>query len=151
MIPTVGFNMRKVTKGNVTIKVGRPSKVSSWMLSLFKWNQCIRCISTCLELYSPGLSCTAVLLMTVFCSLASDMGHRWTAPLQKHVGALLQRSQRYCVSLWTAGGLSDHKFTIGFLSSLETWKTDWKLNIQIENNVYSVCLCLAWYLSHIIV
>jgi len=23
MIPTVGFNMRKVTKGNVTIKVGR--------------------------------------------------------------------------------------------------------------------------------
>lgn len=26
MIPTVGFNMRKVTKGNVTIKVGRQSR-----------------------------------------------------------------------------------------------------------------------------
>lgn len=24
MIPTVGFNMRKITKGNVTIKVGTP-------------------------------------------------------------------------------------------------------------------------------
>lgn len=31
MIPTVGFNMRKVTKGNVTIKVCHP-----WGLSLFK-------------------------------------------------------------------------------------------------------------------
>lgn len=27
------------------------------------------------------------------------MGHRWTASLQKHVGALLSRSQCYCVSL----------------------------------------------------
>lgn len=26
MIPTVGFNMRKVTKGNVTIKVGQQDK-----------------------------------------------------------------------------------------------------------------------------
>lgn len=29
----------------------------------------------------------------------ADMGHRWPAPLQKHVGALLQRSQRYRVSV----------------------------------------------------
>lgn len=28
MIPTVGFNMRKVTKGNVTIKVGQQATVS---------------------------------------------------------------------------------------------------------------------------
>lgn len=28
MIPTVGFNMKKITKGNVTIKVGRVSLVN---------------------------------------------------------------------------------------------------------------------------
>lgn len=32
MIPTVGFNMRKVTKGNVTIKVRQRNKGSRWTL-----------------------------------------------------------------------------------------------------------------------
>lgn len=37
-------------------------------------------------------------LVLTLCSDVSDMGHRRTAPLQEHVGALLSRGQRYRVS-----------------------------------------------------
>lgn len=77
MIPTVGFNMRKVTKGNVTIKVGNKHSYPSL---------CYYCEYS----YSGSVSAYSVTLISVILLfLASDMGHRWTAPLQKHVGALL--------------------------------------------------------------
>lgn len=42
MIPTVGFNMRKITKGNVTIKVGGPF-LQSVLIQVFS-----QCVCTCL-------------------------------------------------------------------------------------------------------
>lgn len=40
MIPTVGFNMRKITKGNVTIKVAHTSFKNIDSLNLCKENHC---------------------------------------------------------------------------------------------------------------
>lgn len=34
MIPTVGFNMRKITKGNVTIKVGAAYRPARWRVTV---------------------------------------------------------------------------------------------------------------------
>lgn len=85
MIPTVGFNMRKVTKGNVTIKVC--DDVCRSIIFNIR-------VLLCLGGPVPGF------LMNVWRPLPSDMGHRWTASVQKHVGALLSRGQCYRVSLW---------------------------------------------------
>ena len=35
MIPTVGFNMRKITKGNVTIKVNLPNTFKRYFFKLW--------------------------------------------------------------------------------------------------------------------
>lgn len=84
MIPTVGFNMRKVTKGNVTIKVGSSAERDrSSAGNELIWTSCCA--------LSPSPS--------------ADMGHRRTAPLQEHVGALLQRGQCNRVGLSSFFGL----------------------------------------------
>lgn len=102
MIPTVGFNMRKVTKGNVTIKVRRRNKGSRWKLwikSVSLWTSgdlelCVHWLSSCMYCFLLQFRyycCTNYdCAMTIKIYLtASDMGHRRTASLQKHVGALL--------------------------------------------------------------
>ncbi|PWA23255.1 hypothetical protein CCH79_00018983, partial [Gambusia affinis] len=48
MIPTVGFNMRKITKGNVTIKVGSSIPCVSLSCSV------LSCPSLCLQLWDIG-------------------------------------------------------------------------------------------------
>ena len=68
MIPTVGFNMRKVTKGNVTIKVR------------FRLYNCFSILTT---------------FLLVICV---DMGYRRAAPFQEYVGEVLQGSSSYSVS-----------------------------------------------------
>uniref|UniRef100_A0A3Q2R0N6 ADP-ribosylation factor-like 8A n=1 Tax=Fundulus heteroclitus TaxID=8078 RepID=A0A3Q2R0N6_FUNHE len=72
MIPTVGFNMRKITKGNVTIKVGSS----------------IPCFS----------AVRSRMCLSLRCFPPAAVGHRRPASLQEHVGALLSRSQRHRVS-----------------------------------------------------
>lgn len=47
-----------------------------------------------IELIGPLLAC----IMHHGSFLPSDMGHRRSASFQEHVGALLSRSQRNCVS-----------------------------------------------------
>ena len=75
MIPTVGFNMRKVTKGNVSIKARAP----------------------------PGrrTACAPSIYHSVCRNMAraspAALGPGWADALSKHVGAILQRSERHCV------------------------------------------------------
>ena len=78
MIPTVGFNMRKITKGNVTIKVGVSEASAAAAAPLVTG-------PLSFPLFLPPCSSPAV-------------GHRRSAPLQEHVGALLPWGQRHCVS-----------------------------------------------------
>lgn len=76
MIPTVGFNMRKVTKGNVTIKVFYT------LLSNFFFYMGNK--------YIVNHICKAYHVIVVLNSL--DLGYRRAAKVQEHVGALLSGS-----------------------------------------------------------
>lgn len=70
MIPTVGFNMRKITKGNVTIKVG--------ICILFLLSAAIYLFHFILNFTQPNENkcqqSKAVLMWTVFCSQLWDIG-----------------------------------------------------------------------------
>ena len=73
MIPTVGFNMRKVTKGAVTIKL--------WDLG----GQ----VSQRIHLRARLLYLSVLLIPTAYVDIA--------APIQKHVGEVLQRRAGHCL------------------------------------------------------
>ena len=75
MIPTVGFNMRKITKGNVTIKLWDIGGQVSHQLPN--------------NSQQTKLSETIVFQFTAF--------NFFAAKISKHVGKILQRSQRNCL------------------------------------------------------
>ena len=75
MIPTVGFNMRKVTKGNVTIKVG-------------------------LSFITVVINSPTFLIAT-----SVDMGYRRAASFPEYVGEVLQGSTSYPVSSYVTNWL----------------------------------------------
>lgn len=84
MIPTVGFNMRKITKGNVTIKVC--------------WRACggHRRVKGAQRDGRQGLK--DIHLPLTLLPLLSALGHRGPTSFPQHVGTLLPRSERHCVS-----------------------------------------------------
>ena len=82
MIPTVGFNMRKITKGNVTIKLWDIGGQVSHQLPNNSQQ-------TKLRLLFDESSETIVFHFTAFNSFA--------AKISKHVGTILQRSQCNCL------------------------------------------------------
>ena len=65
MIPTVGFNMRKITKGNVTMKLwdigGQPRFRSMWE----RYCRGVNSIVYASPASSPSLSCILLLLFLI--------------------------------------------------------------------------------------
>ena len=82
MIPTVGFNMRKITKGNVTIKL--------WDIGGQVWNDSVTIKYNKAEviLTLPYLlySCDSTITLLIF-----------SAKIPKHVGEILSGSQCNCL------------------------------------------------------
>ena len=92
MIPTVGFNMRKVTKGNVTIKV--------WECTFFFWASIsVKTSPFCaLALFVLEVTTHSFIATHTNTRHKIAVGYRRTAEVSQHVGALLPRCECYCVS-----------------------------------------------------